>query len=354
MINQLLPTLSYGDAVSNSAVNMMKVLRSMGLKSNIYAQNIHPKMTKYAQHADSCPKNYPVIYHHSTGSELSYTIPNFTNTKVLVYHNVTPPSFFAGYSGTMQRLCQEGRDQLTFLSEHMDVSIAVSEYNRSELLELGYKNTFISPIIVNYEDYAEEPDQKLLKSLQDSPESKNILFVGRIAPNKKQEDVIKSFYYYHKYINSNSKLTLVGSYGGMERYYSELVHLIEHLQLQDHVVITGHIPFTKILAYYKGSDLFLCMSEHEGFCVPIVEAMYFQLPIIAYKSSAIPDTLGNGGFLTTSKDYKSNAELMHILLAEQELQDKLLANQRVQLQRFSKEAAINQFVAILKQNSIIK
>lgn len=353
IINQLLPTLSYGDAVSNSAVNIMKLLKGLGIKSNIYAQNIHPKMAKYATHADDCPKNQPIIYHLSTGSDLAYTIPSYTKTKILIYHNVTPPEFFTGYSGAMRRLCSEGREQLAFLANHIDLSIADSEYNRLELVELKYNNTFTSPIIINYEDYNIEPDRKTLQSLRDESDITNFLFVGRIAPNKKQEDVIKVFYYYYKFINPKSKLYLVGSSSGMERYFSELQTLIKYLSLEDRIIITGHIPFDKILAYYAGSDIFLCMSEHEGFCVPLIEAMHFGLPIVAYKSSAIPDTLGNGGILTLNKNYKSTAELIEVLLRDSKLQSKLKENQFKQLQRFSKQAAVKKFEDLLKQNSII-
>src|SRR5690606_3919553 len=144
----------------------------------------------------------------------------------------------------------------------------------------------------------------------------NLLFVGRIAPNKKQDDIIKIFYYYKKFINPESRLILVGSYIGMERYYSELIKLVNDLDLQD-VFFTGHIPFESILAYYQISHLFLCMSEHEGFCVPIVEAMLFDLPIIAYRSSAVPATLGNAGFVVSEKNYKAIAELIHIVLNDQ-------------------------------------
>lgn len=105
----------------------------------------------------------------------------------------------------------------------------------------------------------------------------NFIFVGRVAPNKKQEDVIRAFYCYKKYCNPKSRLFIVGSYNGMERYYHRLRRYVGALEL-DNVVFTGHIPFAQILAYYHLADLFLCMSDHEGFCVPLVEAMYFNLP----------------------------------------------------------------------------
>jgi glycosyltransferase involved in cell wall biosynthesis len=342
MINQLLPTMSYGDAVSNSAVNMMKVLHSMGIRSRIYAQNIHPKMTAYVTSFKKLPKNSPIIYHLSTGSELANEVQKCQKQKILVYHNVTPPEFFLGYSGISQVLCREGREQLKSLANHIDFAIADSEYNKTELDQLGYKQTAVSPIIMDYEDYAKAPNKELLQKLREDLHITNFLFVGRIAPNKKQEDIIKTFYYYKRYINPNSRLFLVGSFTGMERYYHYLLQLIKELELDD-VFITGHIPFDHILAYYAVADLFICLSEHEGFCVPLLEAMNFQVPIIAYKSSAVGETLGNGGILVLDKDYQATAELMHIVLNDSKLRHTMIKNQKERLEYFSKSNTENIF-----------
>ncbi|MED0762734.1 glycosyltransferase, partial [Aneurinibacillus thermoaerophilus] len=249
---------------------------------------------------------------------------------------------FSGYSIQGEELCRIGKEQLKFLVPYIDYAWADSEYNRLELEELGYKNTHVTPIIINFEDYKRNPSQKLMEKFKAEKHITNILFVGRIAPNKKQEDIIKVFYYYKKYINEDSRLFLVGSYSGMERYYNELMELVKELQLED-VYITGHISFEEILAYYTNADLFLCMSEHEGFCVPLVEAMHFEIPIIAYKSSAIGETLGNGGILVLEKQYKEIAELMHIVLSTPKIKERMIINQKKRLEFFSKKNTENIF-----------
>jgi len=315
----------------------MELLRSKGIETNIYAVNIHPKMAALAKEAHLCPLDKPVIYHMAIGCHLAYDIPKFTSTKIMYYHNITPSHFFSGYDPNAEKLCDDGRNELVFLKDHFDYSFADSEYNRAELVELGYKNTVVTPLIIDYEDYKNEPNREIVERYS-SDDFTNILFVGRIAPNKKQEDIIKVFYYYKKFINPKSRLFLVGSYNGMEKYYSELVGLVNALDLDD-VIFTGHIPFDSILAYYHSADLFLCMSEHEGFCVPIVEAMYFDLPIIAYHSSAVVTTLGNGGFLVTQKDYKSIAELIDIVLKDRHICDRLAHNRKLRLQELSTERA---------------
>jgi L-malate glycosyltransferase len=347
MINQLLPTISYGDAVSNSAINMMNILQSMGYSSKIYAENIDPRLKHIVEPANKCPKNMPVIYHLSTGSNLAYEIPSFRSEKIMVYHNITPPKFFKGYSGVAHSLCSEGQKQLEFLAEHMDYSLADSEYNKKELDEKGFKNTLVTPIIVNYSDYDIQPQQSIIHE-NEHEDIVNILFVGRIAPNKKQDDIIKSFYYYQRYINPKSRLFLIGSYNGMERYYHELEKLIEDLQLKN-VYIKGHLPFNEILAYYSIADLFVCLSEHEGFCVPLLEAMYFKVPILAYNSSAIGETLGHGGLLIDEKNYKAIAELINLMIDNHELRLRLIENQVQRLKYFSRENTSEIFKSVISK-----
>ncbi|MGG1314825.1 glycosyltransferase family 4 protein [Cohnella laeviribosi] len=342
IINQLLPAMSYGDAVSNSAINIMNLLRSKGIKSDIYAEHIHPKVSNFVRPASKIPHKEAVIYHLAIGCDLPYILPDFTGKRMIYYHNITPSEFFRGYDEQSERLCKEGREQLKFLQPIIDFALAASEYNRKELVDLGYSNTAVSPIIVDYEDYNAKPNLQLLNHLRQTKRSKDILFVGRLAPNKKQEDIIKAFFYYKKYIDKEARLFLVGSYTRMEKYYEELKTLIDVLKIED-VTITGHVPFDHILAYYKNADLLLSMSEHEGFCVPLLEAMYFEVPILTFKSSAISETLGNGGLLFTEKDFKAVACAIEVFLNDSALIAKVLQNQKERLQYFSKQNTQNIF-----------
>jgi len=338
-INQLLPNLSYGDAVSNSALGISRALSKIGIKNAIYAQHIHPRMRRYAKPATKCPRNQPVIYHMSIGSDLAHSIPEFENTKIMIYHNITPPHFFTGYNPLIEQLCLYGREQLASIKDYFDYAFADSEFNQHELIQLGYSNTAIVPLIFNFDEYRKTPSSDIIEKYKADDGYVNLLFVGRIVPNKRQEDIIKVFYYYKKFINPKSRLFLVGSHNGMERYMHDLKALIESLHLTD-VIFTGHVPFDQILAYYRIADLFICMSEHEGFCVPLVEAMFFDLPIIAYNSSAIASTLGSAGFLISEKkDYKAIAELIQIILDDQTIRDRLAHNRRTRLEELSNKNA---------------
>ena len=162
----------------------------------------------------------------------------------------------------------------------------------------------------------------------------NFIFVGRIAPNKKQEDVIRAFSCYQRFCNPKSRLILVGSWSGAESYYRRLCRYTAALQAEN-VLFTGHIPFPDILAYYHVADLFLCMSEHEGFCVPLVEAMYFGVPILAYRACAVPDTLGDSGILLDKKDPVEAAMVADRILTDTSLRRELVARQRRRQQDFS-------------------
>lgn len=302
---QLLPTISFGDAVGNDVRAIRLILEEQGYETQIYAENIDDRLPK----GTALPvTEFPalrdddiILYHASTGTELNYKLPFFGGRKMMIYHNITPPHFFKPYSQEAEQLCQSGLEGIRFLANKVEYCIADSEFNKQDLLRMGYTCPIdVCPILIPFEDYEKKPDSGILSHCR-SDGYMNLLFVGRIAPNKKQEDVVAAFYYYHKYYNAKSRLYLVGSWSGMDAYYRRLCDYVDRLGLSEYIVFPGHISFQEILAYYHTADLFLCMSEHEGFCVPLVEAMHFKIPIVAYTSSAIPDTLGNGGILLDVK-----------------------------------------------------
>lgn len=155
-----------------------------------------------------------------------------------------------------------------------------------------------------------------------------------MAPNKKFEDLIKSFACYQKIYGEHARLILVGSYSEEDKYYQKLKRIENELNVKN-VIFTGHIPFADILAYYKVADVFLCLSEHEGFCVPLVEAMYFNVPIIAYASSAIPDTLGESGLLLDSKEPEMVANTLNQSLTSQIKRERIQKGEKERLKSFA-------------------
>ena len=334
-IHQILPALSYGDAVSNDAIEIRNALRNMGYVSNIYAKYIHEKISNVAYPLKKYKKNINniVIYHFSLGDlDVTKFVKLLPDTKVLIYHNITPYHYFKGINDELAQICRNGRYELKSLSKDIKLALADSEYNRNELLDNEFTNTHVLPILVDFSKYDSIPNNKIIEKFDD--DYVNLLFVGRIAPNKKQEDLIKTFFFY-KRINPKCRLFIVGSPKGMDKYYAKLQFLIEKLDLND-VFLTGNVKFKDLLAYYKIADVFISMSEHEGFCVPLVEAMYFQVPIIAYNSTAIPDTLNHAGILINKKNYIEIAEMVESIVKDHDLQTRLIDGQTRRLKHFNK------------------
>lgn len=349
-IVQLLPTLSYGDGVGNDTLAIDKIIKEMGYTTKIYAENIDSRISKnLVDKIEKMPKldkQDIIIYHLSTGSVLNDKLKDYRGRKLIIYHNVTPPHFFKQYSRISYDLCKKGREGIQKLSQVAEYCWADSEYNKQELQENGYQCKIdVVPIVIPFEDYAKEADKAILKQYCD--DWVNIVFVGRIVPNKKQEDIIKTFYYYKKYINPKSRLFLVGSYQGNEVYYERLRKYIEQLDLDD-IYITGHIKFNEILSYYRLADVFLCMSEHEGFCIPLLEAMYFQIPIVAYSYTGVKDTLSYAGFQLENKDCKIAAEMVNRLIEDCELRKKIVVQQNERLKEFDYSKTKEKIVSNLK------
>lgn len=349
-IIQLLPTLAYGDAVGNDALALKKLIAGMGYDTAVYAENIDRKLphgTAFPLHSmQKLKKEDVLIYHFAIGCDLNERLKDFHCRKIMIYHNITPCDFFIPYNMTTYHLTQTGREQLARLKDQFNYCFAVSQFNKEDLLNIGFSCPVeVLPILIPFENYKEQPDENVLNTYHDG--WTNILFVGRVAPNKKQEDVIRAFYYYKTHLNPKSRLLLVGSWTGMESYYQRLCDYVEKLGLKD-VVFSGHVKFSELLAYYRVADAFLCMSEHEGFCVPLVEAMYFNVPIFAYAGSAIPGTLGGSGVLFREKDPALAAKLLERVLNDPALKEQIVRGQKERLKDFSYETVSGQFLRLLK------
>ena len=346
-VDQILPTITPGDAVSNECLRMQEVLIANGYRSKIYAEIIDTRLKSriinYRKYVDS--KEKVLIFHYSIGSDISDFVRSLKCGKIMRYHNITPYQYFLSYNNQLVNLCKRGREDMSRMSNDFIKSIADSEFNKNELLNLGYKNVEVLPILINFNDYK---NITINKSLADAlAGTKNIIFVGKIAPHKAQSDLIKIFYYYHNYINTKSRLILIGSYEGFEKYYQELLKLIKVLNL-DNVVLTGKIPFNDLISYYKCADLFLCASEHEGFCVPIIEAMYFDIPILAYKSTAVPFTLNKSGVIFKNKKKLYDiAEMVNLIMSDEKFKDNIIKKEREVLAGYNSADVERKFAEII-------
>jgi len=348
---QMLPSISYGDGVGNDCLAIHEVLTEAGYDTAIYAGDIgkglNLKKIFPVEKMGAVEENDIIIYHLSTGNNMNFQFGAMNGKKMLRYHNITPGYFFKPYSLRHQKECDYGRAGLRFLADKVQYCMTASDYNGEELRGLGYQCPVSTvPIIIPFKDYDEKPDEEILRKYDDG--KTNVIFTGRISPNKCQEDIIKTFYLYKKHFDTEARLFLVGSSKGMNAYCDKLKDYVEKLELSD-VYFTGHIPFKQILAYYKLADAFVCMSEHEGFCIPLVEAMYFEVPIVAYNSSAIGETLGKSGILLNEKDYLLAAECIDRLCSDEELCKDVIAEELLQLDKFSIKKTQRLLLDIIKK-----
>lgn len=334
---QLVSVLNFGDAVGNEVIAFKNILSKAGIPTGIFTTGIHKKIPEgTAWLINRLPELHDddiIIYHFASKCALFDLVKTLPGKKILRYHNVTPPEFFAPYDKVAENVTSEGLKQVAELKNYIDYVLAVSEFNKSDLIRMGYTCKIdVLPILIKFDDYEQTPSEKVIEKYTD--EIKNIVFVGRVAPNKKFEDLIKSFACYQKIYGEHARLILVGSYSEEDKYYQKLKRIENELNVKN-VIFTGHIPFADILAYYKVADVFLCLSEHEGFCVPLVEAMYFNVPIIAYASSAIPDTLGESGLLLDSKEPEMVANTLNQSLTSQIKRERIQKGEKERLKSFA-------------------
>jgi glycosyltransferase involved in cell wall biosynthesis len=353
-VHQFHPTVAYGDAVGDSIQELKNILTELGYESEIFAQYIHPKIQTVKKYSDyskySSPDNI-LILHYSIAydRDILNFFKSLPDKKILIYHNITPSNFFRGINDSYEYYTKLGRDELSEFRNIISIALGDSQFNEDELRRTGFKNTDVLPIPINFRKFEIAGNFDIIRKFSD--DSVNILTVARISPNKKIEDVIKTFYYYKKAINPKSRLFIVGSREGMDTYYSYLKVLIEKLQLKD-VYITGHVSFEELVAYYHISQIYITMSEHEGFCVPLLESMYFGLPIIAYKSTAIPYTLENTGIILNKKNPLITAELINLLIHESTLRERVIQQQRQRLEVFDRQKIKDKIGSII--SSIVK
>lgn len=340
-IVQIVTELIYGDAIGNDVLAIDRLLKGLHIKTKVYCLRIDKRIPDgVAEHCDHFPslREPDIILYHYAGAEfLRELIEKQHCRKIMVYHNWTPASFFVNWQNDMAVNMRKSQQELLAMCNDFELCIADSEFNRRGLLRAGYRcPVIVLPIIVQWEDYDQTPDEGVLQQFAGDGWT-NILFVGRIVPNKSQEDVIRSFACYQKMYNQKSRLFLVGNPTTTERYDASLKKYVETIGAKN-VYFTGHIDFPAILSYYHLADLFLCMSEHEGFCVPILEAMKFKVPIIAYDSCAVPETLGGAGIVVEEKDERLIAKLIDSVVRDKDLASYLRRKEELRLMDFSYES----------------
>jgi glycosyltransferase involved in cell wall biosynthesis len=333
-VHQILATLGYGDAIGNEVLGIRRALRGAGFDSEIIVETADPRLEDetldYRDMVGELTEDDVLVHHFSLGSRASRTAFALPSRMMLVYHNITPPEYFLGVHDQLVRQCYHGRRELLPYRSRCDLAVGDSEFNRAELEALGFPRTAVLPVVPDFTHLDVAPDVRVLRDYDD--EWVNILFVGRLIPNKRPDNLIRIFHAYKSVYNRRARLLLAGSHGGFESYLVQLHGLIAALGVQD-VHILGQVTNEELTALYDVADLFLCASEHEGFCVPLIEAFHKRIPVLAYAATAIPATMDGGGVLYETTDPRAVAALMQGVLESADREADVLARQDAALAR---------------------
>ena len=353
IINQWVPAAHEGDAIGNSARRVRDLLRAAGHTADIYAMTIDDALREEIRpFADGSARGGDItIFHFALPSAMTEVFATLPGARVLQYHNITPAHFFAEYDPSIFRLAELGRRELASLVGRVDLALGDSEYNRQELEAAGFSPTDVMPIAVDTARLRHAPARPALAAALNDGLT-NILFVGRIAPNKKIEDHIKLAEHYKRYVDAYYRFIFVGRCDAVPRYYATIRALLAEYQMPaDRFLFAGNAPDADLATYYRSASAYVSLSEHEGFCVPLVEAMATDVPVLAYATTAVPETLGDAGVQFTPKDFEHAAELLGMLVYDDELRSAVLTAQRRRLDDFGDDVIHRHVTALVSRFS---
>jgi glycosyltransferase involved in cell wall biosynthesis len=338
-IHQFVAGFNRGDAISNEALVLRGIFRSWGFESDIFseARRILPELRReardVAEAGAACGPGDLAFLHLSIGSDVNDAFAALRGRKALLYHNITPPQYFRGVQDETASRLERGLRQAAALAGRVGVALADSAFNARELEQAGFRGVRVLPLLLDLSPLRRKPDGRILRRAGDG--LVNALFVGRAAPNKRIEDALCAFHYFQRYVEPNSRFIHVGSFAGGERYYGLLQSFARKLELQN-VWLNGPARPDELAAFYRSASLFLCMSEHEGFCIPILECMALDVPVIAYAAAAVPETMDGAGILFREKRYDVIAEILGLVARDARVREAVLAGQRARVARFER------------------
>ena len=343
---------AYGDGVTNAMLFTQRLLHDLGLRSEVFAADVDPALADRIHPMAAYPDRPGdvLLVHHSMGHPHDAWVKRLQSRKVLVYHNITPPELLPE-SGDVRRYARRGHEQVRAWREIFDAAVAVSPYNARDLRDLGYADVRVLPLLVDLERMRHSPVDTTALAARRAEPALNVLFVGRLVPHKRQDALVRTLGALRPMLDRPVRLVLPG-HPGDDGYVESLHGLAAEHGVADAVEIPGAIPDDRLAAEYRGCDLLCCLSAHEGFGMPLIEAMTADMPVLATAASAVPDTLGEGGLLldTPDPDPETAAGALAVLAQDPNLRRRVIRGQRRNLARFERtrlRAALQDLLAEL-------
>lgn len=351
-IHQYHPTITSGDAVSNDCFQRRRAVRAWGLASDLFADQALGGVRDVGTRADlarRARRDDVLLIHHSMGHDAVPQVARVTTRKAVIYHNITPSRYFAGLNEELRRYADIGRQQLGLLAAACDLGIGVSEFDRRELEEAGFRKTVVAPIVVDWVAFETAPDPEVERRLAGG--GTKVLAVGQILPHKGIHDVVAGFARYRDG-DPGARLFIVGSTAMSDHYLPRIERQIHDSGAADAITLTGSVSLAALIAYYRCATVLLNLSEHEGFGVPLLEAMRFRVPVIAHAAGAMPETMGDAGLLLSAKAPDDVAAALERVVRDEGLRAELVARGERRVAEFSRERAVELFRTALAAGGI--
>ena len=334
-IHQFQTGAAFGDATTQSLFLAQDLLRELGFESEVFVEHADPRLADRVRllRDHRATSDDLLLVHHSIGHGLVDWVIAAPGRKVLVYHNITPAEFFPD-DPFLQHLTRLGREQLERYRPVMHAAWADSQFNADELVAYGYAAPRVLPLLLVADDLHQRPWNASL--VDENAGTFTVLFVGRIERNKCQHDVVEVFRLVDRWLGRRAQCVFVGNYNLCAAYVHEVRQRAAAHALGGRVRILGQVPQEDLYAWYRAADVFLCMSEHEGFGVPLIEAMAFDVPVIAHAAASVPSTLDGAGILVDGKSTEEIAALICLLADDTAVRARIVTRQRRRIEALSR------------------
>ena len=358
-IHQFHTSIQFGDAISDEIFSIRRILRNWGYRSHVFTEywdeESAREVLRFERYERYCmPSNVVIIHYSAWASPISYAL-GLPERKILVYHNSTPAEYFAPYDenpahwpgwsvSRPSEWLRHCKHMLPACTDKVDLVLGDSSFNRDEAIQAGAKRAGVLPILINWDRFTGPVDGEFLEKISQGPPK--LLFVGRISPNKCQHDLVRMMECYTQVLGRDGRLLLVGDEYNLPMYRN-FVRSLAATQVPGKVIMTGKVTEDQLRACYKAASVFVCMSEHEGFCVPILEAMHNDIPVVACAAGAIEETMNGAGVLLRTKDPLAVAKVADALIRDREFREAVLQTQRERVDRLRHVDAENWLEAAL-------